>query len=43
MGLKDVAIMYDFDGTLEDADVIKLAEISRNSFYKYKKEIREEM
>ena len=32
----------DFDGTLEDADVIKLAEISRNSFYKYKKEIREE-
>ena len=33
----------DFDGTLEDADVIKLAEISRNSFYKYKKEIREEM
>lgn len=33
----------DFDGTLEDSDVIKLAEISRNSFYKYKKEIREEM
>lgn len=33
----------DFDGTLKDADVIKLAEISRNSFYKYKKEIREEM
>ena len=32
----------DFDGTLEDAGVIKLAEISRNSFYKYKKEIREE-
>lgn len=32
-----------FDGTLEDTAVIKLAEISRNSFYKYKKEIREEM
>ena len=31
----------DFDGTLADTDVIKLAEISRNSFYKYKKELRE--
>ena len=30
----------DFDGTLDDADVIKLAGISRNSFYKYKREIR---
>lgn len=33
----------DFGGALEDSDVIKLAEISRNSYYKYKKEIREEM
>lgn len=33
----------DFDGTLEDPDVIKLADISRNSFYKYKKELREEI
>ena len=33
----------DFDGSLEDADVIKLAGISRNSYYKYKREIREEM
>lgn len=33
----------DFDGTLEDADVITLAKISRNSYYKYKREIREEM
>ena len=32
----------DFNGILEDADVIKLAGISRNSFYKYKREIREE-
>lgn len=32
----------DFNGTLEDADVIKLAGISRNSYYKYKKELREE-
>jgi DNA invertase Pin-like site-specific DNA recombinase len=33
----------DFEGTLADEDVIKLAGISRNSFYKYKKEIRLEM
>ena len=33
----------DFDGTLEDADVIKLAGISRNSYYKYKKELKEEI
>lgn len=31
-----------FGGTLQDKDVIKLAGISRNSFYKYKKEIMEE-
>ena len=33
----------DFEGTLEDADVIKLAGISRNSFYKYKRELKEEI
>lgn len=33
----------DFDGTLEDKDVITLAGISRNSYYKYKREIREEI
>lgn len=33
----------DFDGSLEDQAVITLARISRNSFYKYKKEIREEI
>lgn len=33
----------DFDGSLEDADVIKLIGISRNSYYKYKREIREEI
>lgn len=32
----------DFNGTLTDEEVIKLAQISRNSFYKYKREIREE-
>ena len=31
----------DLEGTLEDIDVIKLAGISRNSFYKYKKQLRE--
>ena len=31
----------DFEGTLNDEEVIKLAEISRNTFYKYKKELRE--
>lgn len=33
----------DFNGSLEDADVIKLAGISRNTYYKYKKELRERM
>lgn len=32
----------DFGGTLNDKNVIKLCGISRNSFYKYKREIREE-
>lgn len=30
----------DFDGTLSDPEVIKLAGVSRNSFYKYKAEIK---
>lgn len=33
----------DFLGTLKDTDVIKLIEISRNSYYKYKKELIEEL
>jgi len=32
----------DFAGTLDDSDVIKLAGISRNSYYKYKGELRAE-
>lgn len=32
----------DFGGTLSDAEVIKLASISRNSFYKYKRELKQE-
>lgn len=30
----------DFDGMLDDKDVITLAKISRNTFYKYKRELR---
>lgn len=33
----------DFNGTLADEDCMKLAGVSRNSFYKYKREIKEEM
>lgn len=32
----------DFDGMLEDAEVIKLAGISRNTYYKYKRELKAE-
>ena len=32
----------DFAGTLSDIDVIKLANISRNAYYKYKKELHAE-
>ena len=32
----------DFEGHLDDSDVITLAGISRNSYYKYKREIRQE-
>ena len=45
MALKEIIKKHskDFDGTLEDADVMKLAGVARNSYYKYKREIREEM
>ena len=33
----------DFDGTLSDKDVMTLTKLARNTFYKYKKELREEM
>lgn len=33
----------DFEGSLSDSETIKLASISRNSFYKYKRELREDM
>lgn len=40
---KEVILKYsrDFNGTLKDADVIKLAGIDRKSFYKYKSELKE--
>ena len=31
----------DFDGSLDDIEVLKLVNVSRNTYYKYKKEIRE--
>lgn len=33
----------DFDGTLKDVEVMKLIGIARNSYYKYKKELIEEL
>lgn len=45
LAAKEIILKHsqDFNGTLEDSDVIKLAGISRNSFYKYKKELKEEI
>ena len=42
MAAKEIIQGYsaDFDGSLEDQAVIKLAGISRNTYYKYKKQIR---
>lgn len=33
----------DFNGTLKDEEVMKLAEVSRNTYFKYKRELREEI
>ena len=33
----------DFGGTLSDPDLLKLTGLSRNTFYKYKRELRDEM
>ena len=40
---KEAIIKYskDFEGTLGDAEVIKLVGLARNTYYKYKREIRE--
>jgi hypothetical protein len=41
---KEIILKYniDFGGELDNQQTIKLAGISRNTFYKYKKELREE-
>lgn len=33
----------EFNGTLNDVDVMKLAGLSRNTYYKYKRELKEEL
>lgn len=42
---KDAIRRYsrDFSGTLNDKDVMRLANVSQMTYYKYKKELREEM
>lgn len=42
---KDIILKHSitFNGSLSDEEVIKLAGISRNSFYKYKKELKNEV
>ena len=41
---KEQIVKYskDFEGTLSDSEVMKLTELSRNTYYKYKKELKEE-
>lgn len=41
---KEQIIKYskDFEGTLSDSEVMKLTELSRNTYYKYKKELKSE-
>lgn len=40
---KEVILKHskDFEGTLQDDDVMKLAEVSRNTYYKYKRQLKE--
>ena len=42
---KEVIVKYckDFNGTLDDIDVMKLTGLARNTYYKYKKEIKMEL
>ena len=39
--VKEIILKYskDFNGTLKDVEVMKLAEVSRNTYYKYKAEL----
>lgn len=43
IGAKEIILKHsrNFNGTLSDADVIKLAGIARNTYYKYKRELLE--
>ncbi len=45
LAAKEIILMHskDFNGTLTDDKVMKLAEISRNSYYKYKRELKGEL
>lgn len=36
------ALSKDFDGDLKDADVMRLVGLARNTYYKYKAELRAE-
>ena len=42
--VKQIIIKHskDFNGTLTDIDVMKLAGVARKTYYKYKKELKEE-
>ena len=42
---KEVIVKHckDFNGTLDDIEVMKLTGLARNTYYKYKKEIKEEL
>ena len=33
----------DFNGTLDDGEVMKLTGLARNTYYKYKRELKAEM
>ena len=44
IGSKKIILKHskDFGGTLSDSEVMKLAKLARNTYYKYKKELKEE-
>ena len=41
--VKEAILKYskDFNGTLDDVEVMKLVEVAKNTYYKYKKELKE--
>lgn len=42
---KEIILKYskEFDGTLKDIECMKLTELNRNTYYKYKRELKEEL